>query len=250
MSFIYYNNKRVYFSDKGKGRPLIIIHGNSVSSRMHKRLAKKLSSDYRVLSVDLPGHGSSERLEKWPVDFWYEHSKVIDKLIGHLSLENVVLLGYSGGALIALNAALEFPQHICSVIADSFEGEASVASFAENIHTDRSKDKKNVLAKLFWLAMHGLDWQNVVDKDTDMIYKHHQQFGKFFHKDLSDLEVPVFLTGSIEDEYIDNIADYYKPLEEKINRARMTIYKKGKHPASLTVGQKYIDDIKSFINDN
>ena len=158
MSYFIYKGAKVFYGDKGQGSPLIIIHGNSVSSKMHGGFARKLRKSRRVISPDLPGHGKSDRIESWPHDFWYEHSNVIIELIRHLNLGKADLLGYSGGALIALNAALEQPDLIGRVIADSFEGESPVASFAENIFADRANDKKKIAAKIFWFLMHGRDW--------------------------------------------------------------------------------------------
>jgi len=248
MSFFIYKEQKVFYSDKGSGEPLIIIHGNTVSSKMHFFLSRKLKKHLRVISIDLPGHGKSERVEKWPVDFWHENSRVVSALIKHLCLEKSILLGYSGGAQIALNVALENPELVSKAIADSFEGEHSVASYAENIFDDRNTDKKKSMAKIFWFLMHGLDWKTIVDKDSETTYAHHQQIGSFFHKDLSRITIPVLLTGSKHDEYIHNFEDIYIPISKKIAKAEIKLYDSGSHPASLTAGKEYINDLLEFIH--
>jgi len=248
MAYFLYNDKKINYTDNGQGEPLIIIHGNSVSSRMHQKVGKECQKYCRVISIDLPGHGKSERIAEWATDFWYEHSKSVHALIQHLNLENVILLGYSGGAQISLNIVLEHPQYIRGVIADSFEGEKSDSSYAEGIFADREKAKKNIIARIFWYSMHGKDWEDVVDSDSKVIYEHHKKYGSFFHKDLSEIDVPVLLTASKKDEYIEDIDAVFQPMQSKIKYCRTIIYDEGKHPASLTVGKKYIKDLIEFIS--
>lgn len=250
MSYFLYKNKKVYYQIKGSGVPLIIVHGNSVSSKMHTSLANKLKKTFRVISIDLPGHGKSERIEKWPSDFWWENAFAVYELIRHLNLKSVNLLGYSGGAQIVLNLALEHPEIVSKVIADSFEGETSVSSFAQNIFEDREKSKKNFIVRIFWFLMHGFDWEKVVDNDSKSIFEHNNQIKDFFYKDLSGIKCPLLLTGSKEDEYVDDFYVFYNPILKKIPNAKFILYEKGKHPASLTAGGKVIKDIIEFINKN
>ncbi len=248
MPFFKYNNHKLFYRDKGKGLPLILIHGNSVSSRMHWFFEKKLKKHIRVISPDLPGHGSSERIDEWPEDFWFLHAEVVKELLSHLNLEKAVVAGYSGGALIAMNFALEYPEKTLKVIADSFEGEQSVDWFASDIHKDREKDKSKFMTRAFWFLMHGRDWKEVVDKDTEIVFNHHKSIGNFFHRDLNELKIPVLLTGTMKDQYIPGGIDkILKPLSEKIRHSKVKIYHTGSHPASLTTGKEYIKDLLGFI---
>ena len=247
MSYFSYKNKKVYYNIKGKGLPLIIVHGNSVSSKMHRDLANKLKKNFQVISIDLPGHGKSQRISDWPIDFWWENSLAVYELIKHLNLKHVNLLGYSGGAQIVLNVGLEHPEVVSKIIADSFEGEISVSSFAQNVFEDRANAKKDLMARIFWFSMHGFDWEKVVDNDSKVIFEHDKRIKNFFHKDLSEISCPVLLTGSKEDEYVENFDVFYNPILEKIQNAKFVLYEHGKHPASLTSGKKYIEDLVEFM---
>lgn len=247
MSYFLYKNNKVYYNIKGKGLPLIIVHGNSVSSKMHIKLANKLKKFFQIISIDLPGHGKSERIAEWPIDFWWENSLAVYELIRHLNLKTVNLLGYSGGAQIVLNLGLEHPDVVSKIIADSFEGEISVSDFAQNVFEDRANAKKDFMARLFWFSMHGFDWEKVVDNDSKSIFEHDKQIKHFFHKALSEIKCPVLLTGSEEDEYVNNFDVFYNPILEKIPSAKFILYEHGKHPAALTSGDKFIKDTIKFI---
>ncbi|AMP21257.1 hypothetical protein AZF37_08970 [endosymbiont 'TC1' of Trimyema compressum] len=71
MSYFYFENKKIYYKEKGYRRPLLLLHGNGVSSTMFYSLAKKYEKDYNVVLIDFLGHGKSERLQAFPTDLWY-----------------------------------------------------------------------------------------------------------------------------------------------------------------------------------
>jgi|SRR5690349_13822097 pimeloyl-ACP methyl ester carboxylesterase len=48
------------YQSQGTGRPILLVHGNSSSSRIwQKQLQGPLGSKYRLIAIDLPGHGAS-----------------------------------------------------------------------------------------------------------------------------------------------------------------------------------------------
>ena len=61
-------------------------------------------------------------MEAFPTDLWQDEGRQVIALIRHLNCGKAGLVGTSGGAWAALNAALECPELICAVVADSFDG--------------------------------------------------------------------------------------------------------------------------------
>ncbi|HEX7609297.1 MAG TPA: alpha/beta fold hydrolase, partial [Solirubrobacteraceae bacterium] len=89
-------------------RPLILLHGLLLSQEMHRPLAEALAArGNRVITVDLLGHGSSDR----PRDMWRYSMAVFGKqvvgLMDHLDIERAIVMGTSLGA----NAGLEIAAH-------------------------------------------------------------------------------------------------------------------------------------------
>lgn len=248
MSKFNYKGKKVYYEEQGKGMPMIIIHGNTVSGKMNKGISKRLKNDYWVISIDLPGHGRSDRIDQWPVDYWFEHAGPVIALIDHLNLSEVILIGSSGGAQIALNVALEAPEKVQLIVADSFEGGYSIDEYAYAVEEERRKLKTNLFAKMYWKSMHGPDWQDILDKDTRVTIDHHKNIGKFFHDDLSRIKVPVLLTGSRADVYFKDYDKIFAAIQDKIPHAEIVIYDKGRHPAMTSSTKQMALDIKSFIS--
>ncbi len=89
MPFYKFENGKVFYEIFGEGEPLLLIHGNSVSSRMFHPIIKLYADNYKVILFDFPGHGKSSRLEKFETDFWYYNSKVSNALLEELNLKNV-----------------------------------------------------------------------------------------------------------------------------------------------------------------
>jgi pimeloyl-ACP methyl ester carboxylesterase len=98
-------------------RPLILVHGLLLSQEMHRPLAKALAArGNRVITVDLLGHGASDR----PRDMWrYSMSLFAEQLLAlldHLELEQAVVMGTSLGANAALELAALAPERLRGLV--------------------------------------------------------------------------------------------------------------------------------------
>ena len=120
MSYFEYCSKQIYYEEHGKGTPLILLHGNTSCGKMFDQIVPKLEDKYRVIVIDFLGGGRSDRVEKWPADLWFDWACQVKALCDHLVLQKVKIIGSSGGALAAINVALEYPELVESFVADSF----------------------------------------------------------------------------------------------------------------------------------
>jgi pimeloyl-ACP methyl ester carboxylesterase len=87
----------------GTGEPLLLIHGLGTGSDDWAVLAPRLARTYRVLSVDLPGHGRSPALSEKPSV--PALADVLEHDLDALGLDRVHVLGNSLGARLALELA-------------------------------------------------------------------------------------------------------------------------------------------------
>jgi pimeloyl-ACP methyl ester carboxylesterase len=242
-----FDHKDVYYKTVGEGKPLILLHGNSVSSVMFNQVLDDYARDFKVILVDFPGHGKSQRVDKFETDFWFYNAKVVYGLILHLGLQKVSVIGTSGGAMVALNLGLEHPECVDFVVADSFEGEFPLASYMDSLETDRNSAKQIPDAKAFWQACHGDDWEKVVDLDTQMLIEFVETGKPFFHKPISELKVPALLTGSKQDEYCDHLDKIYNDLKTQNKKLTIHLFPEGNHPAMLSNHEAFLCLIKEFL---
>ena len=252
MSYFNFNNHRIYYTELGAGAPLLLLHGNTASSNMFTEIADRYAKDFKVILIDFLGHGKSDRLHEFPDDLWFDEAEQVITFLREKQYTKTNLIGCSGGALVAINVALEAPELVGKVIADSFEGEKPLAAFTENIDADRDASKQDENARMFYFSMHGADWEQVVDNDTLAIIGHQKKIGRFFHQDLHALKPAILLTGSREDEYIRTIdPDYfekaYGELIAKIGHGEIHLFDTGGHPAMLTNPVRFYQLSREFL---
>jgi pimeloyl-ACP methyl ester carboxylesterase len=105
-TFTHFGQK-LAFTTYGQGdRTTVLLHGLLLNQRMHEPLARALAKrGNRVVTLDLLGHGDSER----PNDMWrYSMSLFGEQTVGlldHLELDQAVVMGTSLGANVALEVA-------------------------------------------------------------------------------------------------------------------------------------------------
>lgn len=238
MSYFAYEGKKIFYKEIGTGKQLIFLHGNTASSRMFEQIANEYSKKFKVVLIDFLGHGNSDRLDVFPADLWFYEAQQIIAFLKEKQYQDVNIIGSSGGAMVAINIALEAPKLVNKIIADSFEGEFSSGIFTQNLLKDRENAKNNAGARGFYEYMHGSDWEQVVDNDTSAIIRHQAEIGKFFHKELDALEAEILLTGSLEDKFMYSISDHYYEkiygeIVSKIKHGKIHLFTKGDHPAIL-----------------
>ncbi len=249
MSKLDYNYKKIFFKLKGQGDPLLLLHGNTASSRMFRPVMGFLARHFRLILVDYPGHGRSDRIKDFPLDYWYANGLMVANLLDHLKLKQVNIIGCSGGALVGLNIALERPDLVRRLIADSFEGDHSRNSYVNSLAAQRYLARKKIGARLFWFYNHGHDWRRIVDQDTRMMLDFHSRIGSFFHRDIAELHAPVLLTGSRKDEFLPDIAGIYAELAGHIgSTAAIRLFDDGHHPAMLSNARAFSSTALDFFS--
>jgi pimeloyl-ACP methyl ester carboxylesterase len=107
---------RVRVLSHGSGEPLLLLHGVSLMAAAWAPLFAELQG-FRLLAVDLPGHGLSDpvRYRRGRVR---EHAhRLIDDLVDALGLDDVPVVGHSLGGMFALWHAAAGSERISEVIA-------------------------------------------------------------------------------------------------------------------------------------
>jgi pimeloyl-ACP methyl ester carboxylesterase len=107
-NFFQYKNGRIHYTDQGRGRVIILIHGYLETSEVWKNFAGKLAGEYRIITIDLPGHGRSDIYEETQtMEFMAE---VIKELLKGLNIEKVIMTGHSLGGYITLAFVELYPE--------------------------------------------------------------------------------------------------------------------------------------------
>jgi pimeloyl-ACP methyl ester carboxylesterase len=104
-----YHGHRITYDVHGSGeRVLVLVHGLLMNRRMYDTLAPELASrGNRVVTVDLLGHGRSDRLADRQIYSMTAFADQVLALLDHLELEAPVV----GGTSLGANVGLEFAAH-------------------------------------------------------------------------------------------------------------------------------------------
>ena len=248
MAYFRYCGKSVYYAEYGQGRTVIFLHGDTASSKMFELLMPLYTDKFRCILIDFLGNGQSDRVEKFPTDLWHDEALQAIALAEHLDNGKVSLIGTSGGAWAAVNAALKRPDLFECIIADSFDGRTLNNRFSENLLTERKAAKADPQARQFYEWCQGADWETVVDLDTDALLRRARETTPLLCKPLEKLRVPILLMGSSADEMCrDDLEQEYKEMAQLIPNAEISMFEHGGHPAVASNAEKAAGIITRFI---
>jgi len=149
-----YKKSPVTFSDTGKGRVVVLLHGYLGSHKIWEQTISHLSKVFRVIAIDLPGHGSTSC-------YGYAHSmelmaKCVKAVMDHLRLKKYVIIGHSMGGYVGLAFADLFPDHLkglclfhSTAFADSQEKKQDRLRAVSAVKANRNIYTKNTIKNLF-----------------------------------------------------------------------------------------------------
>jgi len=107
----------VHFRDEGRrdGFPLVLLHGSNASLHTWEPWVALLGDEYRIVTLDLPGHGLTGRVP----DDDYSMAAFVDTVAAvadHLGLETFALGGNSMGGGVTWQFALAHPERVSAMI--------------------------------------------------------------------------------------------------------------------------------------
>jgi pimeloyl-ACP methyl ester carboxylesterase len=249
MPFFDFNDNKIYYNVTGSGYPLLLLHGNSVSSNMFRFDIPFFEENFKVIVFDWHGHGQSGRVARFRDDFWKYNAETANALLEHLGIEELYAIGTSGGALTGFNMLTQRNGRIKKFIADSFLGMSLTEEEAYGIAKKRTQAlAHNFMTQQFWRFQHGEDWHKVVLNDINLM----ERLGKYNLKtvwgDLSKIDAEVLATGSYDDELLPDLELKMRTITDLIPNADLKMFEKGKHPFMITQKAEFRELAMDFFN--
>jgi len=104
---ITYHDITGFYTDEGKGAPVLLLHGFCEDGSVWNGFRKALSKTFRVLVPDLPGYGNSQGTKEelsmeWMADF-------VKAILDKEKISSLTVIGHSMGGYITLALAEKFP---------------------------------------------------------------------------------------------------------------------------------------------
>lgn len=218
------NGIELNYDVAGNGKAVILLNPNSVHTKLYmKPIVKLFSQNFKVYCVDRRGCGKSTR----DCELTYEESaKDIFDLIQELKLDKPVVVGFSGGASVALHLAIQYPNSISKLVLCS--------GSARKVNTKL----KDFYDKLLWYPG---------KKNTDKFWKLIAETREITSNELNSIKAHTFIiNGGRKDSIPVSEAKY---LAENIKNSKILILENEGH-CSYAKKKYWYDKVKNFINDN
>jgi pimeloyl-ACP methyl ester carboxylesterase len=173
---------RVAYFDSGKGKEvLLFVHGLGSNASFWRYNAPAFSDKYRILAIDLPGYGKSEKLNV--TVSMHSYTRVVAVFLQKLNVSKVNLVGHSMGGQISITFALQYPSMVERLVLaapagiETFTQEEALALkqyfSATNVKaTDEHLIRQNIVNNFFvwdgrfeWLLQQRLAMRSAPDYD-------------------------------------------------------------------------------------
>ena len=105
---------RIHYLEAGVGEPLLLIHSLGQSLYTWRNVFAELSDNYRVIAIDLPGHGYSSRPDTFAYtadDFAY----ILNGFLDALNIKSSHMVSFSIGAIVYASVSFALSKAGCKL---------------------------------------------------------------------------------------------------------------------------------------
>src|SRR5262245_9625499 len=109
---------KLHYLVQGAGEPVVLIHGLHASAAINWQkpgVMADLAKTHRVLALDLPGHGRSDKPDKEDA-YGLQLVEDVVLLLDHLKIQKAHVVGYSLGGMVAVKLMARHPERVASCL--------------------------------------------------------------------------------------------------------------------------------------
>ncbi|MEM6633159.1 MAG: alpha/beta fold hydrolase [Bacteroidota bacterium] len=100
-AYIQVNDTKLHYLTAGEGEPILFIHGFPTSSYLWRNIVASLSHNFRVIAIDLPGYGKSDKKIEDSFSFRY-YARILTGFLDQLGIDRITLGVHDVGGPIGL----------------------------------------------------------------------------------------------------------------------------------------------------
>lgn len=158
MKFTLFKNARIAYTDTGKGTALVFLHGFLENAGMWDFYTTEFSKKYRVITIDLLGHGQSESIGY--IHSMEDMADAVQTVLSELRIRKAVFIGHSMGGYVALAFAELYPDHVKGMIL------LNSTSRADSDERKRNRDRAIVAVKQSYTNFIKMSIANLFSEDN------------------------------------------------------------------------------------
>jgi len=130
LKTLHYKNISINYSDTGKGTAVVLLHGFLENAKMWDDFVPELSKKYRVITIDLLGHGQTDSLGY--VHSMEDNADAVHAVLSELRVRKAIFAGHSMGGYVALAYAELYPEFMKGLALVNSTSKADSAERKEN----------------------------------------------------------------------------------------------------------------------
>lgn len=134
MKHIHYKNSTVSYTDTGNGKVIVLLHGFLENSNMWEHYITEFSKHYRVITVDLLGHGQTDCIGY--IHTMEDMADAVYAVLEELGITEAVFTGHSMGGYVALAIAELYPYMVKGIVLQNSTSKAD--SEERKLNRDRA----------------------------------------------------------------------------------------------------------------
>ncbi len=123
-----YEDAKINFLDLGSGPVVLLIHGGGTWSYSFRSIVVPLAKKYRVLILDIPGHGYSDIPENWNFTL-NDVTELLAAFLDDRGVEKAHIVGNSWGGGWAMHFALSYPERYGHLVLLDTAGHSATNEF-------------------------------------------------------------------------------------------------------------------------
>jgi pimeloyl-ACP methyl ester carboxylesterase len=232
------NGIKIWYAIFGRGQPAILLHGGLANVNYWGQQVRALQNDFKVIVMDSRGHGRSSRDER-PYGYDLMASDVL-ALMDHLRIKQAAIVGWSDGAIIGLDIAMQHPDRVTRLFAVAANSDPSgVADISKS-------DVFNA-----FIARAGEEYKKLSPTPTEykafveQITKMWESQPHWTEADLAKIQVPTLIADGDHDEAIKR--DNTEFMAAHVPHAGLLILPRVSHFAFLQDPEQFTDAVLHFL---
>lgn len=237
------DNVKIYYEIHGEGKPIALLNGIFMNTDGWILQTQALSKKYQVILHDFRGQWRSNELGK---DFSLDkHSKDFKKLLEHLNIGEINLVGTSYGGLVALRFTQSYPRLVKSLVLINVPPPSSILKnsgkkWLKACQTgDPEKFVDSWIGEIYskeLLSMYGSEWKKrLVERYRNfnfttmtILLKHQLQLlERPLPFDIKNIRVPTLIIASDKDYF--NSAEAAEVFHKEVQTSEVKIIKGAGH---------------------
>ena len=161
MKMLQYKNTTISYKDQGKGTAVVLLHGFLENQTMWNELVPELSKKYRIITIDLLGHGQTECMGY--IHSMEDQADIVHAVLHELKIRKSVIIGHSMGGYVALAFAELYPDFMKGLVL------LNSTSRADSAERKKNRDRAIVAVKQNYSAFVRMSIANLFSENNRIL---------------------------------------------------------------------------------